>query len=152
MLGIVVEDQLAYPTRRVEQQISHQRGPAGLVHGSQAGAVVAVEVLVEQQVVFPSWVGLHPFDASVDRPPAIQAGESNADQPIGKIPGNITQRQLLARSGWIFDREFRAKKLVILQERSNHQIIDREPAPQYGTPGCPTRPPTQAPQRLDGAE
>ena len=43
---------------RIEQaeeldQLGHQPGPAGLVAGAEAGAVVAVEVLVEQEVVAP---------------------------------------------------------------------------------------------------
>ena len=39
------------PLRRLTDQRRHQAGPAGLVAGAQAGAVVAVEVLVEEEVV-----------------------------------------------------------------------------------------------------
>jgi hypothetical protein len=79
-----------------------------------AGAVVAVEVLVEQEVVFPRWVGLHELDTPVDRPPAVRTRKPDTDQPVGKITGDITQRQLLAGSGRIFDAEFMPKEFVVL--------------------------------------
>src|SRR3954470_16069421 len=37
----------------VEQQVGDQGGPPGLMHRPEAGTVVTVEVLVEQQVVLP---------------------------------------------------------------------------------------------------
>jgi len=49
-----------------------------------------VKVLIEQEIVFPGRVGLHKFDATVDGPPAIRAGKPDADQPIGKIAGDVT--------------------------------------------------------------
>src|SRR5215212_4478695 len=92
--GIVVEHQPAHPTRWIEQQISNQSGPAGLMHGAETGAVVAVEVLIEQQVVFPRRVDLHELDTAVDGPPTIRGWEPYADQPISKIAGDVAQRQL----------------------------------------------------------
>ena len=88
------------------------------MHGPEAGAVVAVEVLIEQEIVFPGRVGLHEFDTPVDRPSAIGAGQPDADQPIGKITGDVTQRQPLARSGRILDCELGPKELVVLQQRT----------------------------------
>ena len=43
----------------------HQPGPAGLVTGPQAGPVIAVEVLVEEDVVAPIRVGLEFFRSAV---------------------------------------------------------------------------------------
>src|SRR4051812_24706371 len=51
--------------RRVEDQVGDERGPAGLVRRSQAGAVVAVEVLVEEEVVLPRGVALQALGAAV---------------------------------------------------------------------------------------
>jgi hypothetical protein len=42
--------------------------PSGLVAGADAGAVVAVEVLVEEDVVSPMWVGLEICRAAKHRP------------------------------------------------------------------------------------
>jgi hypothetical protein len=86
---VVVKDHPARPARRVEQQICDQGRPAGLMHGAETGAVVAVEVLIEQQVVFLRRVGLHELDTAVDGPPTIRAWEPYADQPISKIAGDI---------------------------------------------------------------
>ncbi len=94
---VVVEDHPARPTGWIEQQICDQGRPTGLMHGSESGAVVAVKVLIEQEIVFPGRVGLQKFDAPVDGPPAVGARKPDADQPIGEIAGDVTQRQLLAR-------------------------------------------------------
>src|SRR5205823_3777284 len=41
-----------------EDEVGDQAGPAGLVGGTEAAAVVAVEVLVERHQVMPARVGL----------------------------------------------------------------------------------------------
>src|SRR5262245_55688521 len=46
-------------------------GPAGLMTGAEAGAVVAVKVFVEREVIAPVWVLLKLASAPVDRPPAM---------------------------------------------------------------------------------
>ena len=48
-------------------QFCDYAGPSGLVAGSQARAVIAVEVLVEQYVVFPQRIGLEFLRASEHR-------------------------------------------------------------------------------------
>jgi hypothetical protein len=49
-----------------------------------------VKVLIEEQVVFPGGVSLQKFDAPVDGPAALRVRKPNADQPIGKIVGDVT--------------------------------------------------------------
>src|SRR6476659_11158262 len=61
----VMEDHSPAVPRRVDQQVRDQGGPPGLMHGTEPGAVVAVEVLVEQQVVLPRRVGLQAVDPAV---------------------------------------------------------------------------------------
>ena len=61
---------------RIEQseefdRLGHQPGPAGLVAGPEPRAVVAVEVLVEQEVVAPVRIGLELLRAAVDGAPAV---------------------------------------------------------------------------------
>ena len=54
------------PAEQINQR-RHETRPAGLVTRSQTRAVVAVEILVEQHVVFPVGIGLELFRAAVYR-------------------------------------------------------------------------------------
>src|SRR5437879_1885750 len=60
-------------------QRRHQGRPAGLVRCAEAGAVVAVEVLVKQQVVAPVRVVLELRGAAVDRAMAGRVAQEQAD-------------------------------------------------------------------------
>src|SRR5213079_2918705 len=51
------------------QQCGDEAGPSGLVAGAEAGAVVAVEVLVKEDEVPPVRIVLELPRVSVDRPP-----------------------------------------------------------------------------------
>ena len=66
--------------RRVEDQVGDERRPAGLVHRPEAGAVVAVEVLEEEEVVLPRRIRLEPLGPAVHRPAAVGAGEPDRDE------------------------------------------------------------------------
>ena len=48
--------------------IRHQTTPAGLVAGTNAGPIVAMEILIKQEIVFPVGVGLKGLLAAKDRP------------------------------------------------------------------------------------
>src|SRR5262245_21679731 len=61
-------------------QRRHQTGPAGLVAGAEAGAVVAVEVLVKEDQVAPVRVALELLGAAVDRPPSLPVAREDADE------------------------------------------------------------------------
>jgi hypothetical protein len=50
--------------------LGHQPGPAGLMVDAQVRSIVAVEVLVEKDVVAPLGIGLELFRAAVDGSPA----------------------------------------------------------------------------------
>src|SRR5258705_12594153 len=52
-------------------QLRNERGPAGLMTGADAGAVVAVEVFVEGDQVAPMRIFLEFFCAAEDRPAAL---------------------------------------------------------------------------------
>src|SRR5215467_1043090 len=47
-------------------QLCHHPSPAGLVAGTQPGAIVAVEILVEEDIIAPVWIGLEFFGTTVD--------------------------------------------------------------------------------------
>ena len=55
--------------------------PAGLVAGSEAGPVIAVEILIEQQAIAPVRVLLELPGAAMDRTPAIGTFQEDAGQP-----------------------------------------------------------------------
>src|SRR5262245_45070485 len=55
-------------------------GPSRLVARTEPGAVVAVEVLVEQHEIAPVRILLELLDPSVDRPPALRVSEEDARQ------------------------------------------------------------------------
>ena len=52
------------------EEFRHQCRPAGLVAGPNARAVVAMEVLIEQQQITPVRILLELLRAAVDRPAA----------------------------------------------------------------------------------
>src|ERR1039457_3225781 len=69
-------------------------GPAGLVEGADGGAVVAVEVFAEDQVVVPGGVGLQELGAAEAGPPAVGTAGEDRDQPVLQVGGDLIQGQL----------------------------------------------------------
>src|SRR5258705_11110401 len=65
--------------------IGDQPGPPGLVRCAQTSAVVAVEVLLKEQVVPPSRVGLHPLYAAEARPASVFVREARPSEPLPQI-------------------------------------------------------------------
>ena len=61
-------------------QRRHDSGPPGLMAGPRAGTVVAVEVLVEEQVVLPVRIGLEDFRPAEDGALAFGVGKEDALQ------------------------------------------------------------------------
>src|SRR3954467_1431931 len=77
-------------------QRSDQPSPAGLVTRAQPGAVVPLEVLVEQDVVAPVGVALKLLHAAVNgSPPLLVAGEG-PDQTLGDLLAHLEQVHQLA--------------------------------------------------------
>src|SRR5687768_4110529 len=77
-------------------QVRHQSGPAGLVVRAETGAVVAVEIFVEQQQVAPVLVVLELLRAAVDRTRAVLAAGEQADHPVGHVAPHLFGGQRLA--------------------------------------------------------
>ena len=96
---VVAEDHPVTLAGWVEDQVGHQGYPPGLVPGAQAGAVVAVEVLVTKRLL-PPWVGVQPVAAAVDGSPAVGSGEPDGDEPVGEVPGDRPAGSAGGRSGW----------------------------------------------------
>ena len=79
-------------TGRVEDQVRDERRPAGLVGCSEPGAVVAVEVLVEGEVVPPGRIRLQRLDPAEERPAAVGPGQPDRDEPVGEVLGDLPAR------------------------------------------------------------
>ena len=78
-----------------QDQLGDETRPAGLMARAEPGAVVAVEVLVEEDVVLPGRVGLEPLDPAEARPPSVLADEEERDQPLAEVGGDLVERELL---------------------------------------------------------
>src|SRR5262249_52543689 len=80
-------------------------GPPRLVAGADACAVVAVEVLVEQDQVTPVRVVLELARAAVYRAPAVLVAEKDAGHPLGKRLGHLVEIHPLTGTGRVVDSE-----------------------------------------------
>src|SRR6202000_3032622 len=72
-------------------QFCDQAGPSGLVAGAQARAVVAMEVLIEQDVILPLGIGLELLRASVHRPTPRFVTQEDPVETVGNLPGHLEQ-------------------------------------------------------------
>jgi hypothetical protein len=65
----------------LNQQFRDERRPAGLMTGPDAGAAVAVEVLVKWNQVVPQRIVLKDRDVAEHRPSPLAVVEEDARQP-----------------------------------------------------------------------
>ena len=108
-------------------ELDDQGGPAGLMAGAQARAVVAVEILEERDIVAPVRISLEEGAVAQNRPAiALVAGE-NRDQTPGELGGDLGQRRPLRSTARQSSGQARAVVAMILPERLDHQIVDRKP-------------------------
>src|SRR5262249_34460877 len=101
--------------------------PARLVRGAQPGAVVAVEVLIEEDEVAPEGVVLERARAAVDRPSAGGVAREDPDQAVGDLAGQLVECGRPAAGGRGAHAERRPVRLAQLAERLDQQKAGREP-------------------------
>src|SRR5262245_55239308 len=75
-----------------DDQVGDDARPAGLVRRAEAGAVVAVEVLVEEEVVLPGRVRLHALDRAEAGPAPVGAGEEDRHEPPAEVGLDLAER------------------------------------------------------------
>ena len=102
-------------------------GPPSLVSSPQPGPVVAVEVLVEKQVVLPRRVGLEPFGTPERGPSPVSIDEEDRGQAAAQVMGDLFERQPLPRAGRVLDLERVLEEAVVALEGPDDQEVDREP-------------------------
>ena len=110
-----------------DQQVCHEARPAGLVRGADAGAGVAVEVLVEQQQVAPLGVVAELRDAPATGRCPSASGQPDRDQPRGQVGGHVPQPQAPPDPVGYSTVKRLAQRLVPAQQRLDEQVVDREP-------------------------
>src|SRR5262245_27561386 len=110
------EEDLQREARKQMHDPGNGTGPTRLVAGAEAGAVVAVKVLVEQEVVAPVRVLLKLAAAPVDRPPASLVSQEDTGQPTRDLLGDLIQRHLPPGARGTFDGELVAIVPVIVQQ------------------------------------
>src|SRR5215467_4592022 len=104
-----------------------QSRPARLVTCAQSGTVVAVEILVEQEVVLPVGVLLELLGAPVHWPRPSFTAQKDARESARQLLRNLIERQVLSRAGRTLDLEVIAVELVQVQQRADQQSVDRHP-------------------------
>src|SRR5215212_1543465 len=95
--------------------------------GPQSGAIVAVEVLIEQHQVAPVRVVAKLVRAAVYRPMTVLVLEKDPRKTPSDLLGNLVERHQVAGSGRTFDLEVVAVIAVILQQGSDDEPIDGHP-------------------------
>src|SRR5205814_2755468 len=73
------------------EELRDEGRPAGLVTGADAGAVVPVEVLVEEEVIPPMGIRLELLRPAVDRPPSVGPAEEEPDEAPRQLTGDLPE-------------------------------------------------------------
>src|SRR5271169_144084 len=72
-------------------QVGNQSGPTGLVRSAAAAAVVAVKVLVEEDIILEIGIGLKLFIGPENRTSAVGAAEKELDEAVAQLIGDLVE-------------------------------------------------------------
>ena len=99
-----------------------------------AGPVVAVEELEEQDEVPPVRIVLEGLGAAVDGPPPVLVAKKDAGQAARHFFRHLVEVHHVPRTGRTFDLEVVAVEGVVVEERPDDQAVDWHPdrAPPIG--------------------
>src|SRR5262249_7582700 len=95
--------------------------------GAEAGAVVAVEVLEEQDGIAPIRVVLKFVGAAVHRSPSVGTTQKDTRQAARQLGGDLPQAHHPSGAGGTLNGERVTEEMVELRQRLNDQIVHREP-------------------------
>src|SRR6267142_1940803 len=93
----------------------------------KAGAVVGVEVLVEQNVILPVRILLELLGSTIDGALAALIAEKNARQSLGNFFGNLEQGHVFPRAGGTLDLEVVPVEQVKVQQSADQEYVHRHP-------------------------
>src|SRR5262245_42727514 len=109
------------------QQPRHEPCPPGLVAGAETGAVVAMEVLIEQDQLAPEGSGLKSRAMSIDSPAAGVVAQKHATKVPGNNSGDFPTSHLAPGPGRAFDSQRIAIVGVHSPEGLDQEHVDRHP-------------------------
>src|SRR5215475_12999737 len=95
--------------------------------GAEAGPVVAVEIFVEQDEVFPVRIGPEDLEPSVHGAPAVGSGEEDADQAAREVGGDVPQGHEAPGPGGVLDLELAPEEGVEALERLDDEEVHGKP-------------------------
>src|ERR1700678_4082989 len=98
-----------------------KRGPPSLMRGTQTAPRVAIEVLAEEDQVFPIRVSCVTFFSSVAGAVAILVGAGETHQASCNILSNLDEGPLLAAAGGVLKLE-----VIAIDERIALQCVDQQ--------------------------
>ena len=107
-------------------ELRDERSPAGLMTGTDTGAIVTVKVLVKQDVVLKVRIRLEALHAAEDGAPTAVVSE-DVEEAVREFACDFPKGQHMPRSGWALDLEFVTVEMVEFLECFDEQVIDREP-------------------------
>ena len=108
-------------------QFGDQGSPASLVTRADAGAIVGMEIFVEEEQIFPVRIALEDFGAAGDRPSAVFAANENMNQAAGDFGSHFPEVRFTPRASGTFDFEVLAIIMVILLQGFDEEIVQWKP-------------------------
>src|SRR4029077_819430 len=104
-----------------------EAGPAGLVRRAEAGAGIAMKIIVKQ-IAMSILRAVGPIAGRAGKCALVFfVAQKKLDQSIGKLVRDFIQMHEPAGSGWAFNFEIVAVVMVKLLERLDEQVINRKP-------------------------
>src|SRR5262245_47254690 len=95
--------------------------------GAHAAAVVAVEVLVEEQQLAPLRIALESLGVSVDRTAAVRVAQEGAYEPARQFGRDFAEVHPLPRPGRAFHGKAVAQVVMEALERFDEKKVGGEP-------------------------
>lgn len=89
----------------VVNDLCNQTSPAALVGGTQAAAGIAVEELVEPEVILPVLVKVEEVRLGIDGAAALVVAGKEMLHSVLKLLGDMAQVHVIARAGGTLDLE-----------------------------------------------
>src|SRR6266581_1234225 len=104
------------------QKLGHQRSPSRLMAGTNAGAVVTVEIFVKQYEVTPVGVLLKRLRPAVDGPAPVRIRQEETRQPTRQLCGYLPEGRLVLGAGRQWDQQAITVEVVQLLQRLDEQV------------------------------
>src|ERR1017187_9244081 len=117
------------------QQLRHQSRPTSLVTGSQSCPRFTMKVLVKQDQVIPTWIGMEWLAGPMHRPAAAVVLQKKPRHPPRDLGRHFPKRHHLAGAGGAFHLILVPQVMVELLQRFDDQVVHRSAAEVPPLPG-----------------